>query len=105
MGVLQVVQFMLLSIERAAYKQSLFPGSLDCNFRLVLQGIRVTLTDNSGMVKVPTYYGSMRAYQIISGSNGIAYNSGTGNATTSEGYAAVSVVHMVYFYQILEQYY
>ena len=77
-----------LSIERAAYKQSLFPGSLD----LILEGptgIRVTLTDNSGMVKVPTYYGSMRAYQIISGSNGIAAT-GTGNATTSEGYAAVS---------------
>ena len=56
-----------LSIERAAYKQSLF----------------------SGMVNVPTYYGSMRAYQIISGSNGIAAT-GTANRTTSEGYAAVS---------------
>ena len=26
------------------------------------------------MVTVPTYYGTMRAYQVISGSNGIAYN-------------------------------
>lgn len=77
-----------LSIERAAYKQSLFPGSLN----LKLQGptdIEVTLTDNSGMVNVPTYYGSMRAYQIISGSNGIAATD-TANKTTSEGYAAVS---------------
>ena len=41
------------------------------------------------MVNVPTYYGSMRAYQIISGSNGIAAT-GTANRTTSEGYAAVS---------------
>jgi len=76
-----------LSIERAAYKQSLFPGSL--NLILKVGGNQVTLTDDSGMVNVPTYYGSMRAYQIISGSNGIAAT-GTGNATTSEGYAAVS---------------
>jgi len=77
-----------LSIERAAYKQSLFPGSLD----LILKGPtdqQVTLTDDSGMVNVPTYYGSMRAYQIISGSNGIAAT-GTANRTTSEGYAAVN---------------
>ena len=76
-----------LSIERAAYKQSLFPGSL--NLILKVGNNQVTLTDDSGMVNVPTYYGSMRAYQIISGSNGIAAT-GTGNATTSEGYAAVS---------------
>ena len=30
------------------------------------------------MVTVPTYYGTTRAYQIISGSDGIAYNSGSG---------------------------
>ena len=76
-----------LSIERAAYKQSLFPGSLD--LILKVGGNQVTLTDDSGMVNVPTYYGSMRAYQIISGSNGIAAT-GTANRTTSEGYAAVN---------------
>ena len=76
-----------LSIERAAYKQSLFPGSM--NLKVKANGVTVTLTDDSGMVNVPTYYGSMRAYQIISGSNGIAATN-TGNRTTSEGYAAVS---------------
>ena len=76
-----------LSIERAAYKQSLFPGSL--NLILKVGNNQVTLTDDSGMVNVPTYYGSMRAYQIISGSNGIAATD-TENKTTSEGYAAAS---------------
>ena len=76
-----------LSVERAAYKQSLFPGSL--NLILKVGNNQVTLTDDSGMVNVPTYYGSMRAYQVISGSNGIAATN-TSNKTTSEGYAAVN---------------
>jgi len=76
-----------LSVERAAYKQSLFPGSL--NLILKVGNNQVTLTDDSGMVNVPTYYGSMRAYQVISGSNGIAATN-TANKTTSEGYAAVN---------------
>ena len=78
-----------LSIERAAYKQSLFPGSLNLLLKTTGNTDGITLTDDSGMVNVPTYYGSMRAYQIISGSNGIAATN-TANKTTSEGYAAVS---------------
>ena len=40
------------------------------------------------MVTVPTYYGTTRAFQVISGSDGIAYNSGSANGngyTTSVG--------------------
>ena len=80
----------VLSIERARYKQSLFPGSLS----LVLSssigssnvGNTLQLTDDSNMVNVPTYYGTTRAYQIISGSNGYSYNSGSGG----NGYTAAS---------------
>jgi hypothetical protein len=59
-----------LSIERAAYKESLFPGSL--NLTLTLGSATISLTDNSNMVSTPTYFGTMRSYQIISGSNGSA---------------------------------
>ena len=52
------------------------------------------------MVNVPTYYGTMRAYQVISGSDGYSYNSGSGGS----GYT-VSQDHMVYSYQILELYF
>ena len=39
------------------------------------------------MVNVPTYYGTMRAYQIISGSDGLAYNSASGgNGYTGGGF-------------------
>ena len=40
--------------------------------------IAIKLTDNSGMVTLPTYYGTQRVYQLISGSDGIAYDSSTG---------------------------
>ena len=79
----------VISVERAAYKESLFPGSLD----LIVSGSTsvgessLRLTDDSGMVSVPQYFGTMRAYQIISGSEGLSYNSGSGGTgyTTDKG--------------------
>ena len=67
-----------LSIERSRYKQSLFPGSL--NLRLSGSGAGETtlhLTDNSQTpgINLPTYYGTTRAYQIVSGSDGVANTS------------------------------
>jgi hypothetical protein len=80
----------VLSIERASYKQSLFPGSLSLvlssSIGNPLFGNSLQLTDDSNMVNVPTYYGTTRAYQVISGSNGYAYNSGSGG----NGYTASS---------------
>ena len=78
-----------LSIERSRYKQALFPGSLNLGFSSSRAGAttRLVLTDDSKMVSVPTYYGTTRAYQIISGSQGLAYNSASGGNgyTTSFG--------------------
>ena len=69
--------FYVISVERARYKESLLPGSLN----LVLSSSNTTatynaihLTDNSGEVTLPIYYGTQRAYQIISGSDGTAWN-------------------------------
>ncbi|MCH1613916.1 MAG: hypothetical protein L7S72_11550 [Flavobacteriales bacterium] len=80
----------VLSIERAAYKESLFPGSLNLTLSSSINGNAnklLRLTDNSGMVSVPTYYGTQRAYQVISGSDGKSYNSGSGGSgyTTLNG--------------------
>jgi hypothetical protein len=38
------------------------------------------------MVSVPAYYGTQRAYQIISGSEGVSYNGETGYAGSSGSY-------------------
>ena len=67
--------FYVISPERARYKEKLLPGS----FNLVLAGNGgvidyLHLTDNSNYVTLPTYFGTQRAYQIVSGSNGSPYS-------------------------------
>lgn len=62
--------FWVLSIERARYKQSLFPGSL--NLTLSGSGGTIELTDNSLDNPVNTFLGATRVLQLISGSNGTA---------------------------------
>ena len=84
--------FYVISVERARYKQSLLPGTI--NFTLSssrddLEYNQIYLTDNSGMVTLPTYYGTQRVYQIISGSDGTSFNSlsgGTGFTPASGSY-------------------
>ena len=74
--------FWVLSIERANYKQSLFPGSL--NLKLSGSGGTLNLTDNSLDNPVSTFIGSTRVYQLISGSNG------TAGSLANSGYVAGS---------------
>lgn len=81
--------FYAVSINRARYKEKLLPGSL--NLTLTNGSKTLQLTDNSKDVTLPTYYGTQRAYQIVSGSNGSAYaGSGYagagGNSTTIGSY-------------------
>jgi len=82
--------FYVISINRARYKEKLLPGSL--NLTLNDGGSRtLILTDNSKDVSLPTYYGTQRAYQIVSGSNGSAYAGNGyagagGNSTTIGSY-------------------
>jgi len=80
--------FWVLSIERANYKQSLFPGSL--NLHLSGSGGIINLTDNSLDNPVSTFIGSTRVYQLISGSNGTAGSlAGSGYVTNSGSYGLV----------------
>jgi hypothetical protein len=60
--------FWVLSMERARYKQSLFPGSL--NLTISSSTGVINLTDNSLDVLVNTFIGTSRVFQLISGSNG-----------------------------------
>lgn len=72
-GVIQD-DFYALTIERARFKQSLFPGSLNLN--LYDSNNALTLTDNSGDTTVVQYLDCGRVFQIVSGSNGRANGSG-----------------------------
>ena len=69
-------------MERARYKQSLFPGSL--NLTLSGSGGIIKLTDNSLDNPVNTFLGATRVLQLISGSNG------TAGSLANNGYVAGS---------------
>ena len=84
--------FWVLSIERANYKQSLFPGSL--NLQLSSSFGVVNLTDNSLDSPVSQFIGSTQVFQLISGSNGTA-----GNLPNS-GYVANSGSYGLVFPQL-----
>jgi hypothetical protein len=63
--------FWVINFERARYKQSIFPGSL--NLKLSGSGIQsLYLTDDSIDNPISQFLGSTRVYQLISGSNGTA---------------------------------
>ena len=80
--------FWVLSMERARYKQSLFPGSL--NLTLSGSGGIINLTDDSLDNPVSVFLGSTRVYQLISGSNGTAGSlSGSGYVSNSGSYGLV----------------
>ena len=62
--------FYAITIDRARYKESLFPGSL--NLTLYSASKSITLTDNSLDTTTITYSDAGRVFQIVSGSNGSA---------------------------------
>lgn len=75
-GITPVYQdFFAITIERARFKQSLFPGSLNLN--LTKGGTTIRLTDNSNNVTVDSFLDCGRVYQIVSGSNGSAIGAGS----------------------------
>mgnify|MGYP003624652887 CR=1 FL=1 len=75
--------FYVLSIDRARYKESIYPGT----FNISLSGStgEINLTDNSNVTTVATFLGSSKVYQIISGSNGSPYDT-TGYVAASGSY-------------------
>ena len=85
-NVITAENFWVLSMERARYKESLFPGSL--NLKLSGSNGIISLTDNSKDVLVNTFIGSSRVFQLVSGSNGSAYSS-DGYVTNSGSYGLV----------------
>lgn len=63
----------VISVSRARYKESLKVGSL--NLVLGSGTASIQLTDDSNNTSVVGYIGSNRVYNLVSGSNGVSYNS------------------------------
>ena len=80
---LSVNNFWAISIERARYKEKLFPGT----FNLHLSGSNgiIKLTDNSKDTNIQTFLGSNRVLQVISGSNGTSGTLANGGSVANSG--------------------
>ena len=75
--------FWAISVERARYKEKLFPGTF--NLHLSSSNGLIKLTDNSGDTKIQTFLRSNRVLQVVSGSNGNAFDT-TGFVANSGSY-------------------
>jgi hypothetical protein len=80
-------QFFAISVERANYRQSLLPGSINLTLSGSAANTTLKLTDNSNDVSVVPYINGTRVYQMISGSNGTAASAAPAG-TTTRGYTA-----------------
>jgi hypothetical protein len=68
-------EIFIINISRARYKESLLPGSF--NLKLTSGSKTFNLTDDSGTTNLTRFIGENRYYNIISGSNGAYYTTGT----------------------------
>ena len=75
--------FYVISVDRARFKGSLFPGTLDLRI-YSSSAFNLRLTDNSNDVTTITSNEAGRVYQLVSGSNGSAI----GSAATPTGAVA-----------------
>lgn len=73
--------FYAITIDRARFKESLFPGSL--NLTLYSQSKSITLTDNSLVTTTVSYCDAGRVFQIVSGSNGTLTNNSVAGAVSN----------------------
>jgi hypothetical protein len=79
--------FWAISLERARYKESILPGTL--NISLSGSGGLIQLTDNSNDVSVNSFLGTSRVFQLISGSNGSGIAGTWGYTPNSGSYGLV----------------
>lgn len=77
--------FYAITIDRARYKQSLFPGSLNLTLYSgsSTAAVQLNLTDNSRDTSTISYLDCGRVFQLVSGSNGIANTSNPANAVAN----------------------
>lgn len=72
--------FYVVSLERAVFKEKVFLGT----FNLTLSGSdeTITITDNSSVTSVTPFINGVRAYTLVSGSNGTPATTLTSDGTT-----------------------
>tara|TARA_Y100001972_G_scaffold52895_1_gene64789 strand:+ start:3427 stop:4434 length:1008 start_codon:yes stop_codon:yes gene_type:complete len=83
-GVTSAKGIFAISLDRARYKEKLLPGTFELTIKS--GSVERTLTDNSGMSTVVTFTDAGRVYEVISGSNGVSHDGGTGYSANNGSY-------------------
>lgn len=73
----------VINIDRARYKEKLFPGTF--NLKLTVGSKTIELTDDSRTNTTISFVDSGRVFEIISGSNGLPYQTGVTGYTSANG--------------------
>ena len=77
--------FYVINIDRARYKEKLFPGTFNLKLQNSSNNKVLHLTDNSKATTTVSFVDSGRVFEVISGSNGLPYQTGETGYTTSNG--------------------
>lgn len=77
-----------IQVDRNRYKESLFPGTFNLYMSDAASTSIIKLTDNSNQATTITYLDGGRAFDIISGSNGIATTATAPTNAPAKGYTA-----------------
>lgn len=85
-GDVQSNHFIVLSVDRARYKETLLPGTMTLELGVSGSNHTVKLTDNSRNVSTVTYTDAGRVYELVSGSAGVVFPSGSGYVANSGSY-------------------
>ncbi len=89
-GIPSTKGFFAISVDRARYKEKLMPGTF--NITLKDSGANeLKLTDDSGQVSSVRFTDAGRAYEIISGSNGVSFDGGTGYSSVNSYVASFGI--------------
>ena len=80
----------VISVDRSRYKEKLFPGTFNLILGSGSAGPALSLTDNSNEISTVSFVDAGRVYDIISGSNGKAWDSAAGGSTNGYNVAGGS---------------
>ena len=79
--------FWVISPDRARYKESIFPETLNLHLKVSTNTLK--LTTNSNDTNIQTFMGSSKVFQLVSGSNGSAI---TANGGYEPGFGSYGLV-------------
>ena len=77
--------FYVINVDRARYKEKLFPGTFNIKLKNSVNNKTLHLTDDSRATNTVSFVDAGRVFEVISGSDGTPWVAGSTGHTTSKG--------------------